>query len=200
VRVEANGQAVSARQPITRVIKASEGKPVTIKVRRDGQDVTLLASPRKDPSSGDLVIGVKLGLVRVPVPAIEAAREAAVLPAVASVEIARNLYEVITGKQKANLSGPVGIASEMAKAADRSFVDFLQLMMFLSAYLGFFNLLPLPALDGGRALFLGFNALRIQVSEKAEAMVHMVGMLLLFGVFVLVTFNDIRQLVVRIVS
>ena len=73
-------------------------------------------------------------------------------------------------------------------------MDFLQLMMMLSVYLGIFNLLPLPALDGGRVLFLGINALPIQqVSAKTEAAVHMVGLLLLLGVFVLVTFKDIKR-------
>ena len=86
------------------------------------------------------------------------------------------MYEMIVGKQPANLSGPVGIARHMANAAERGAMDFLQLMMLLSVYLGVFNLLPLPALDGGRVLFLGINALPIkQVNAKTEAAVHMVG-------------------------
>jgi regulator of sigma E protease len=85
----------------------------------------------------------------------------------------------------------------MANAAKRGFHDFLYLLMILSIYLGLFNLLPLPALDGGRVLFLGINALPIkEISAKREASVHMVGLLLLLGVFVLVTFKDILKLVI----
>ncbi len=116
-------------------------------------------------------------------------------------EILKNMYEMLVGKQPANLSGPVGIARHMANAAERGAMEFLQLMMILSVYLGIFNLLPLPALDGGRVLFLGINALPIkQVSAKTEAAVHMVGLLLLLGVFVLVTFKDIKEIVIRIVN
>ena len=98
------------------------------------------------------------------------------LPAVVSGEMLKGMWEMISGKQPANLSGPVGIAREMANAAEQGAVQFLHLMMLLSIYLGLFNLLPLPALDGGRVLFLGINALPIkQVSAKTEAAVHMVG-------------------------
>ena len=111
------------------------------------------------------------------------------------------MWDIIAGRQPANLSGPVGIAREMANAAEQGMVQFLHLMMLLSIYLGLFNLLPLPALDGGRVLFLGINALPIrQVSAKTEAAVHMVGLLLLLGVFVLVTFKDIKDIVVRMVN
>jgi regulator of sigma E protease len=89
----------------------------------------------------------------------------------------------------------------MAKAAEQGAMSFLSLVMYLSIYLGLFNLLPLPALDGGRVLFLGINSLPIrQVSAKTEAAVHMVGLLLLLGVFVIVTFNDIKEIVVRVLN
>ena len=105
------------------------------------------------------------------------------------------------GLEQAQGGKPVGIAREMANAAEQGTVQFLRLLMLLSVYLGIFNLLPLPALDGGRVLFLGINSLPIkQISAKTEAAVHMVGLLLLLGVFVLVTFKDIKEIVVRFVN
>ena len=78
---------------------------------------------------------------------------------------------------------------------------FLSLVMYLSIYLGLFNLLPLPALDGGRVLFLGINSLRSQdLNAKTEATVHMVGLALLLGLFVIVTFNDIKLWVLKFVN
>ena len=92
-------------------------------------------------------------------------------------------------------------ARELAKRADQGMIEFLDLMMRLSVYLGLFNLLPVPALDGGRALFLGIGALRRnEVNAKTEATVHMVGLVLLLGVFVIVTFKDIKEIVVRFVN
>lgn len=201
VLVDANGKAVSATHPISQVIRESKGASVTVNVLRQGQPMRLVVTPRKDPSSGDYLIGIRLGQLREPVPALTAVKDAVVLPFVASADMLKGIYEMIVGKQKANLSGPVGIAREMARAADRGAIDFLQLMMLLSIYLGLFNLLPLPALDGGRVLFLGIGALRTkEVNAKTEATVHMVGLVLLLGVFVIVTFNDIKQIVVRLVN
>jgi regulator of sigma E protease len=105
------------------------------------------------------------------------------------------MWEMVVGRQPANLAGPVGIVQQMGKAAKEGTMEFLQLVMALSIYLGLFNLLPLPALDGGRVLFLGINSLPIKrINAKTEAAVHMVGLLLLLGVFVLVTFKDIKGL------
>jgi len=62
-------------------------------------------------------------------------------------------------------------------------------------YLGLFNLLPLPALDGGRAVFLSIETLiRKRVNPKVEAMVHTVGLVVLLGVLLVVSFKDFRGL------
>ncbi len=200
ILLQANGTPIAANAPIA-AIRESKGVPVAIKIRRGANVQTLTIAPKKDPTSGDFLIGIRIGQLREPVPLLSALREAVVLPAVASGEMLKGLYEMIAGKQKASLSGPVGIAREMARAADRGALDFLQLIMLLSVYLGMFNLLPLPALDGGRALFLGISALRSKdVNAKTEATVHMVGLVLLLGVFVLVTFKDIKDIIVRWVN
>ncbi len=200
ILLEANGNPIVANAPIS-AIRESKGVPVSLKIKRAGQITSLMVTARPDPKSGDYLIGIRIGQLREQVPVLSAVKEALILPAVASVDMLKGLGEMITGKQKASLSGPVGIARVMAQAADRSAVDFFYLIMQLSIYLGLFNLLPLPALDGGRALFLGINALRSkEVNAKTEATVHMVGLVLLLGVFVLVTFKDIKEIVVRWVN
>jgi regulator of sigma E protease len=201
VLVEANNRVLSPSLTIRTVVGESKGTPVTLKVRRGSEMLTIPVTPRQDPKDGAYRIGIQTGTVFAPVPIGQAMRKAIVLPAVVSGEMLKGMWEMIAGKQPANLSGPVGIAREMANAAEQGMVQFLHLMMLLSIYLGLFNLLPLPALDGGRVLFLGINALPIkQVSAKTEAAVHMVGLLLLLGVFVLVTFKDIKDIVVRMVN
>jgi regulator of sigma E protease len=201
VLVEANGRPISKNNPIGAVIKEAKGAPVAVKVRRGGQPMVFNVAPRKDPASGELLIGIRLGQAREAVPVGTAVKEALILPAVASADILKGLWEMIVGKQEASLTGPVGIAQHLAQKAKQGTVEFLQLMMFLSIYLGLFNLLPLPALDGGRALFLAINAVRRnEVNAKTEATVHMVGLVLLLGVFVIVTFNDIKEIVVRFVN
>jgi regulator of sigma E protease len=199
--VEANGKAVSATAPINTIVRASQGRPVAIKLVRDGQMQTLMVTPRKDAASGDFMIGIRIGQARQAVPLTQAMGEAVVLPAVTSVHMLRSIWQMIVGKEERNLMGPVGIARQMADAARQGLLDFMWLMTMLSIYLGLFNLLPLPALDGGRVLFLGLSALPIKtINAKTEAAVHMVGLLLLLGVFVLVTFKDIKEIVVRFVN
>jgi regulator of sigma E protease len=68
-------------------------------------------------------------------------------------------------------------------------------MALLTVNLGIFNLLPVPALDGGRLLFLVFEAIfRKPVPAKYEGLVHMIGFVLLMGLMVVVAFNDILKL------
>ena len=72
----------------------------------------------------------------------------------------------------------------------------LNLALLLSANLGVMNLLPIPALDGGRLVFLVIEAIRgKRVSEDKEGMVHFIGLLCLFALMILIMFNDIRKLI-----
>lgn len=95
-----------------------------------------------------------------------------------------------------DLSGPVGIAvmtSQVTQAA--GFTGLLRWMAFLSVNIGFLNLLPLPALDGGRLVFVAYEAItRKKTNPKFEMYLNLVGIMLLFGLIIYVTFNDILRL------
>ena len=103
-----------------------------------------------------------------------------------------------------DLSGPVGIVKTIGDTYDMSksdgafyvWMNLLNLALLLSANLGVMNLLPIPALDGGRLVFLVIEAIRgKRVSEDKEGMVHIIGLLCLFGLMILIMFNDIRKLI-----
>ena len=194
VLAEANGHAVSADAPIGDVIRASQGAPVTVKVLRKGQPLTFVVTP-EHVASGAYQIGIQIGPVdeRTPVGFGTALREAAVYPYYASIGTAANLYDLVRGRVHIkDLSGPIGITKQIAKAADRGAVDYLEFVVMLSVYLGFFNLLPLPALDGGRAVFLLIESVRRRsVNPRIEAAVHNVGFMLLLGVLIIVSVKDI---------
>ena len=105
--------------------------------------------------------------------------------------IAGGLYEIIIGEEKADPGGPKRIYDEFAKAWKLGPVTGIKLLMMLSVYLGLFNLFPLPALDGGRLVFLGYELVtRRRANPKIEAMVHMGGIMVLGVVMVLVTLRD----------
>ena len=93
------------------------------------------------------------------------------------------------------MSSVVGIGQVVKQAIDESWVVALELLMVLNVYLGLFNLFPLPALDGGRLVFLGYEmATRRRANPKVEATVHMVGIMALLLLMVLVTYKDIARL------
>jgi regulator of sigma E protease len=86
----------------------------------------------------------------------------------------------------------VGIVRETARQAKLGPGEFLWFLGMLSAYLGAFNLLPFPALDGGRLLFLGAEAVsRRKPDAKIEARVHAVGLLMLLTLIAFVTYADV---------
>nr|WP_295945496.1 RIP metalloprotease RseP [uncultured Agathobaculum sp.] len=95
------------------------------------------------------------------------------------------------------LSGPVGVASVMASTASYSIMAFLQLVAFISINLGVMNLLPLPALDGGRLVFLIIEGIRRKpVPAKYEGYIHAAGLMLLLALMVYVTGQDILRIIV----
>ena len=99
-----------------------------------------------------------------------------------------------SGKAQGELSGPARIVKETAKAAKSGWVDLLELLGVLSAYLAAFNLLPVPALDGARLMFLGYEAAtRRRPNARIEANVHAIGLVMMLGLMLYVTFvNDLR--------
>lgn len=99
------------------------------------------------------------------------------------------------GGVSADIAGPVGIAVLTGKVASLGIMYLLQFAALLSINLAVINILPIPALDGGRILFLIIEKIKGRpVQQKTEALVHNIGFLLLMGLIVLVTFKDIKNL------
>ena len=93
------------------------------------------------------------------------------------------------------VSGPVGVTTAIGDAAKAGALNLCYLISVLSMNLGVFNLLPVPALDGGRLFFILIEMVtRRRVPEKFEGMVHFIGIMLLFGLMILITFKDIVSL------
>jgi regulator of sigma E protease len=108
-----------------------------------------------------------------------------------------SLYDMITGKFKINqMSGPVGITAAVSQATRQSVWNILYYACIITVNLGIMNLLPLPALDGGRLLFILIEMIRRKpIPAKYEGLVHTIGFVILFGLIILITFNDILNLI-----
>ncbi len=95
-----------------------------------------------------------------------------------------------------DLSGPVGVTQAITEAAETGAYNFLYMFVFISVNLGIFNLLPLPALDGGRLFFQFVELIRRKpIPPRIEGYVHFAGILLLMLLMVVVTFQDITRIV-----
>ena len=187
------GKAVSKPADVTQVVRASAGSAIELKVMRSGAPVTMQIMPRKDAASGVYMIGVRFGQTRARGPFLDAVKEAVVMPLAISGMLLKNIWDLITRKIEGGLTGPLGIAKEMAGAAKQGLLKFLEILILISVALGVFNLLPLPGLDGGRIFFVGISALRRKdVSPAIETKIHMIGIMVLLLLLVVVTFNDIK--------
>ncbi len=115
-----------------------------------------------------------------------------------------SLFDLITGKYSVkDVSGPIGVVDFVSDAAQDSvktsdYTGLLTMMALITINIGIFNLLPVPALDGGRLLFLFIELIRRKpVNQKYESLVHGIGMVLLLLFMAAITFKDIYTLIVK---
>src|SRR5699024_9228997 len=111
------------------------------------------------------------------------------------VKILELLGMLVTGQFTIDaLSGPVGIYKATEEVAQYGVFNLMHWAAILSINLGIMNLLPLPALDGGRLLFFGFDAIRGKpVDMQKEGIVYFIGSFLLMTLMVVLTWNDIQR-------
>jgi regulator of sigma E protease len=103
------------------------------------------------------------------------------------------LWSLITGKIEARVGGPVAIAKAIKVSADTGWVQFIMFSALISTLLGMFNLLPLPALDGGRLVFLFYELITRRPPNKLlEERVHTAGMIALLALIAWATFHDVK--------
>ena len=108
-----------------------------------------------------------------------------------------SLADLVRGRESINnLSGPVGIVTAIGQAASYGWQDLLELLALITINLGVFNLLPFPALDGGKVVFLIIEGITGHaVPEKLQGTLTIAAFALLFGLMLFATYNDIIRLV-----
>jgi regulator of sigma E protease len=154
---------------------------------------TNLHLKREKKNTPRFLIGVGLAFDIVPVGFGEAAKDSLTYPIDKTKEILGGFRDIFAGDEEIDPGGPVRIVSEFQSAFDRGLPDGIRLLMMLSVYLGLFNLFPLPALDGGRLVFLTYEMVtRRRANPKIETMVHMGGIMVLLVVMILVTLHDVN--------
>lgn len=189
-----NGQQIGADIDLfMKLINTSKGKPLEIVVERDGVEVPIKVIP--DQKTGK--IGVyPSGEYRKTGP-IETLSLAGNAMGDMTKQIFEGFRKLIFGEFKLDdLGGPVKTTQFTVEVAKQGLDKLVFWAAILSLYLGIFNLLPIPALDGSRLLFLGLEAVRGKpIDPNRESMVHFIGFAMLMLLMLVVTYNDIVGLV-----
>lgn len=200
-----NGKGVVTAFDLTALMQSDEDGRMDILVRRDGEK-RLLQGVQFELKPNEAAPGRNILIYDFTVQPIyrtvwTTIVEAAKTEYSVGTMIWRSLVDMVTGKYGLNdLSGPVGtvdiIGDAVAGANTMAGLQDLFLMIaMITVNVGIFNLLPLPALDGGRLMFLLFEAVfRRPVPAKYEGMVHFIGLILLLLLMLVVTFGDIRRI------
>ena len=203
--VSVDGTPVETFADVQRLVSGRAGDAITFVMRRDGKEITMVATPRVSEQQDALGNTIKVGLIGV-VSNAEVGRSRVITysPGQAVVEAVKEtgyilvrtgqfLKRFVIGREdKCQLGGPVKIAKMSGQAAQLGFEWLVQLIALLSVGIGFLNLLPIPPLDGGHLAFYGIEAVVGRpVSEKAMEAVYRVGLLLVLGFMGFVFWNDL---------
>lgn len=178
---------------LTEKIHENPGQELTLKVERDDKVFTVNVVPEKDPERGVGLIGIMNPTERVGL--FEAVYEGITQAVSILVFIVISIVQMITGQMEAELAGPVGIVSMVGEYAALGLNSILSFTALLSLNIGLLNLLPIPALDGSRLIFLGIEGLRgKKIAAEKENIIHFIGFMLLILLLVFVTYQDIFRL------
>ena len=200
--ISVDGERIHLASEVTLISQFNTGGPMIIEYERDGERGVATLTPKYDSESGRYYMGIYIGKY-------EKVSASQVVP-YALYDLLyyfkatyRSLALLIQGRLTLNdVSGPVG----MVKIVDDTYeavspyglssvlLTMMELVILLSVNLGIMNLLPLPALDGGRLIFQFIEVVRGKpVPREKEGMVHLVGMVLLLALMAVVVVNDITK-------
>ncbi|MBU5594993.1 RIP metalloprotease RseP [Amphibacillus sp. MSJ-3] len=193
--VSINDQSISRWTEFQSIVRENPEQELTMIVDRNSEKLEIDVVPRMEQIE-DLTIG-QIGVM----PYVEQSLMKAIPYSLTETyEWSRLIFEsvlmLITGQFSVDmLGGPVAIYDATDQIVQTGFWNFMNWTAALSVNLGIINLLPLPALDGGRLLFIGIEAVRGKpISSEKEGLVHFIGFALLMLLMIIVTWNDIQRL------
>ncbi len=191
--LESDGRRIQNVNNLIAITKDRAGKPTVYVVQREGKRLApLTITPKRDGDRGIIGVTAKTKLIPKSLPISEAAWTAIVLPYKFSVDNLVGIAGLFKQRTTEGITGPIGMGKMVAQQAEKGFLPFVNILVLISTALGLFNLLPFPALDGGRLVFLGYELItRRRPNERFETAVHTVGILFLLGVLALVTLRDV---------
>lgn len=194
--IEVEGRAVADGEALIAANEGRGGRATRYVVMRGDERLELTITPTEQ--DGRALLGIQLGAERVyeTVSLGEAATQSLLKPWEITVQTFEGIAAMFEAPNPAdNVKSVVGMTAMLADSIKIAPQLYVGLLIHLSVALGLFNLLPIPALDGGRLVFLGYELVtRRRANEKVEAVIHTVGLLCLLGLLALVMVKDVIDL------
>lgn len=194
--LQINETAVDDWSEISPAIQSDKGSEVVLQVERDGNRQQLAIKPEWNESQQNWIIGINSQTARIS----ESLSDAVILgfkrTYTLTVRTFEFLYRLIAGKEDSDsVGGPIMIARLMGEAAQTSLSSLLTLVAFISLQFSIFNLLPIPALDGGHILFLLIEKIRGRsLSKNARMSIQRIGFSLLIFLILFISIQDSLRL------
>jgi regulator of sigma E protease len=202
-----NGTKIDKFEDLQRIVGSSAGETLTFTVVRDGKTLGLKATPSVDEQRDAFgreyrrgLIGIQRAVSPDKVRTLDVGIPQAIMLGVGETysnitQTLGGLWDIVTRRQSAQqMGGPIMMAEVTAKVAELGLDPMLRWIAFISANIGFLNLLPIPVLDGGHLLFYAYEAVRRKpASDRMQQMGFQVGLAVLMMLVVFVNFNDIMN-------
>lgn len=172
--------------------------PIDITVIRNGEEITLENVVFATVSEGGTVYGAVDFKVNPEIKTVGTVIKHAFFRSASTIKmIWESLYDLVSGRYGVeSISGPIGVTKVLGEAAEQGLSDFVYLAVVISMNLGVMNLLPLPALDGGRLLFQVIELIRRKpIKPEIEGYVHFAGLIMLMILMVVIAVKDIVSLI-----
>ena len=194
--LELDGKKINVWTDISKITKALQNKEeISALIERNGKEENITLKLTKDEENNRVVLGISPKYKKINLSATESLDFAKNSFNSIFTDTLKGFFTLFSGKASLKeISGPVGIFKVVGEVSKFGWVSIISLCVVLSINIGVLNLLPIPALDGGRILFVLLELFGIKVNKKWEEKLHKGGMILLLFFILMISVNDVWKL------
>ena len=194
--LELDGKKINVWTDISKITKASQNKEeISALIERNGKEENITLKLTKDEENNRVVLGISPKYKKINLSTTESLDFAKNSFNSIFTDTIKGFFTLFSGKASLKeISGPVGIFKVVGEVSKFGWVSIISLCVVLSINIGVLNLLPIPALDGGRIIFVFLELFGIKINKKWEEKLHKSGMILLLFFILMISVNDVWKL------
>ena len=194
--LELDGKKINVWTDISKITKAPQNKEeISALIERNGKEENITLKLTKDEENNRIVLGISPKYKKIDLSTTESLDFAKNSFNSIFTDTIKGFFTLFSGKASLKeISGPVGIFKVVGEVSKFGWVSIISLCVVLSINIGVLNLLPIPALDGGRIIFVFLELFGIKINKKWEEKLHKSGMILLLFFILMISVNDVWKL------